>query len=1662
VVPSNGRENVRRAFEVCPEFAGITASILPNGSASANAASLVSARVDPRNQPGNGMLTRDVSWSVPLLSLPGRAGLDLGLALSYSSMVWTRSGPYMHFDEDNGYPSPGFRLGFPVVQRKVFDAQTAKNVFLLITPAGRRVELRQVGSSNIYEAADSSYLQLTDNTSSLTVRSTDGTQLSFAEINNEFSCTQVKDRNGNFITINHNSLGRISTITDTLGRVITFNYDGNANLISITQAWNGQPSHQWVSFGWGTRTMQSSFSDSTLRGVIGTANGTVLPVITQVNLNDSSHFTFDYTNSLQVSAIRNYFGTLERNANTFTYETPAGDATRLVDSRVSANNWTGINGVPAQVITTYSVAADGACVMTTPDGTVYREYYGSGWQRGLTIASEVRIANQQQKWTTTTWTQDNTSVGYEVNPRVTETNVYDAAGNRRRTTIEYGPNYVQYGLPSLVREYGTGDTVLREIQTDYNLSQSYLDRRIIGLVSKVQLSDGSSTHSKITYAYDQPSQLQATPTAATQHDSTYNTSFTARGNVTSVSRWDVTDINNQAKKLTTYTNYYNTGTPVSTTDPVGHHNSLTYADSFSDNVNRNTFAYPTTITDADGNSSTVQYSFDFGATTRTQSPTPAGQSYGAIQTMTYNTLGQLERVTTANNGAYTRYVYGGYYVQTFATVNNVADEAYSCRVFDGVGRVTGSSANHPGSTGGYRAQNTVYDLMGRTVKVSNPTEITGGWVAVGDDAAGWLYTQQTYDWQGRPLVTTNTDGTTKEASYAGCGCAGGTVVTLTDEGTLDTGVAKRRQQKIYSDVLGRTWKLELLNWDGNGPFGTAPGNSVYSTTVTTYNARDQVTQIRQYAGPAGSGTYQDTTLIYDGYGRIKTRHVPEQSENANTTWDYNADGAIQTITDARGASQNFTYNSRHLLTGISYSVPENSPIAVPAAATFIYDAAANRTSMQDGTGSTSYTYDSLSRMTSESRTFTSYSGTYTLNYSYNLANALTTLGIPFRSQQIGYNYDTAGRLSGVTASGFSATQYIWPNQYTQNLTSFASNITYRAWDARKSMTYGNTTSEQISYDARLRPATYTLNNMNYQNTNICCSYPTYSTMTWTYGYYNDGRLKHAWDSTNEWFDRAYKYDHVGRLKEASTFRRARGLSPYPAINYPDPYLQNITYDAFNHSSRTGKLYAGDPPSDIGTYVNNRRTNVGWEYDADGNNTRDEDYQQKFNAAGALIHSVSHAQVGDGIQYPLQPRLDITQTYDGNGAPAKRSQIARMSGIFDEFGNQSEPVEDVQTTYRVNSTVLGGATVVELESANTVHIYAGGQRIAREIWGNVTFEHHNPMTGSWMTSLGHSSYRTTAREERDPRGAEMPLSNPYGGPQSYLDWKFSQPLFIEGGDPFDYSSGREIDGLPVSEAEFQRRLANGSVVSETQIFGPPSQTQAPKLRQGHAPSPAPTFSWRRNPLLEVISTSSYIAEYLTVRPVVDNEGGGLLDSDIESIDVDPRPQESQVPIDINGIRSRLEQILRTEECGKFVKNLINKVSDSTGTPFKSDKVMDLFDLIAGPTEGGFGRAASRGLATDPSSGRSRIDLAATFSFDTTTAVGRLIVNDMDAQVTLHELLHFAGDYTDAQLAKYAASLLKRTDNPIRRADETDKQWIDRNSGYFDSRLRENCPNRGVNY
>jgi hypothetical protein len=504
------------------------------------------------------------------------------------------------------------------------------------------------------------------------------------------------------------------------------------------------------------------------------------------------------------------------------------------------------------------------------------------------------------------------------------------------------------------------------------------------------------------------------------------------------------------------------------------------------------------------------------------------------------------------------------------------------------------------------------------------------------------------------------------------------------------------------------------------------------------------------------------------------------------------------------------------------------------------------------------------------------------------------------------------------------------------------------------------------------------------------------------------------------------------LKEASTFRRARGLSPYPAISYPDPYFQSITYDAFDHSNRTGKLYTGEP-SDVGTYVNNRRT--GWTYDADGNNTSNLSYQQTIDAAGKTIRSVSTANVGDGVQYPYEPRLDITQTYDGAGEPAKRVQISRLPGIVDEFGTPGEPIEDTQTTHYIKSTVLGGATVAELGWGDTIHVYAGAQRIAREFLGNVTFEHRNPTTGSWVTSHGHSSYRTTNREERDPRGAETPLANPYGAAANYLEWKFSQPLFIEGGDPFDYVSGYTKDGLPMTRGDLGRILG--------------------KL----GPTGFLLFDVYRFPKAIVYAGEheNYWSEFFV--------GIGWLNLNqresqwkrfkLPPLRLPKAEPQNRGPLTSDQIEAISEEIglLLTDKCATFINQIVRGI---TGKSYDSKKqLLDDFNKVRngkGFTWGGM-RGGSQG--GNLAAGTADIQINSMYFF-----IDKKYVEGA-ASVTLHELIHAITGVGDIPLSNLVKELgIEVMNYPGHTATfPTDPKDDLAHSGYWGQALKNNCSRRG---
>jgi YD repeat-containing protein len=1367
-VPIYGRDQVRRGFDESLEFQNLMATMTPDGGVTSAVSSLLTARVDPNNQPGSGLLGRPAEWSVPLLGLPGRTGLDLGLSLSYSSMVWTRSGSYVYFDEDNGFPSPGFRLGFPTIQELFFDVQVGQNAYVMIMSSGNRVELRQVGASNVYEAADSSYLQLID-TGNLLVRASDGTQLSYGWFNYEYRCTQIKDRNGNFITVNYDWRGHITTITDTLGRVVTFNYDGNANLLSITQTWNGQtPPHYWATFSWGP-ALSMNVSGFSGASVVNTYTGESIPVLRQVGLDDGSYYAFEYTGAGQVNMIRRYTSdNIERSHTAYDYDNSPSDCPRITQTRVWALDWTGVNGVPSEVATQYDLPGDGSHRMTAPDGTVFKEFYGTGWQKGLTTQTEVLSGGVPQKWTTTSYTQDNSGVSYQMNPRVTETNVYDAAGNRNRSTVSYQtfslPSGASCSLPSDTYQYwGDAATVLRRSHIDYNLSSTYLNLRIVGLPSSQFLYDGSNnlmTRTDIQYDESGSVQYQSLPT---QHDdSNYGSGFVAgRANISSTRRYDAS---NTSQYTTSSVQYNTAGSVIGATDPLNHVSTISYTDSFSDSTNHNTFAYPTTLTDADGYQSFLQYNFDFGAKTLTQGPPPANQSQGIIQTFSYDAAARLQQVTTTNNGAYTRYVYGPNYTQSFSSVNNVTDDAYSIQYLDGAGRTILAGGNHPGSSGGYRAVWTQYDLMGRMLRQSNPTEINAGWITAGDDAAGWVFSiPPVYDWKGRVLRAYNQDGSYKTAEYTGCGCAGGEVVTVTDE--------VGRQQKVYSDVLGRHWKTEVLNWD----------SSVYSTTENTLNARDQVTLIRQFQGTDTSGVYQDTLMSYDGYGRLQTKHVPEQNTGATTTYSYNDDDTIYSMTDARGATNTFSYNNRHLVTGVVFSAPAGIP-STPSVS-LSYDAAGNKTSMTDGTGSVSYDYDQLSHMTSETRYISALGKYYHLSYGYNLGGSLTSVSMSDWSQQVNYGYDPSGRLTSVTGSGFTNTRITgtWPNwtYVTNSIPTFVSGIAYRAWGAVKQMSYGNSAQLAMSYNNRLLATQYQLGLKNWDGT----SYTTGS----NYTYYDDGKINYDGRLDNSIFDRKYTYDQAGRIKDALTGSEARGGNTADG-----PFKQTYGYDGWgNTTSQTQRLWTGSTTTNNYSFSNNRRQDFGYDANGFARSTYDGSlwYSHDYDAAGKRTHFVPNIDYVGGL-----PVFETNDSFDGAGFPTARVNTQRW-----QDPDTGQINTNTTTSYYLHSTALGGAVVANLDAQGnktSSNIYAQGMQLATEtIWNTsanyarIEWQHSEPAAGSSVTSnFAANELRT---QELDPLGADVtappdPPDQFNFQPPNYLDSKFaSSPIEIEGGPSAEY-------------------------------------------------------------------------------------------------------------------------------------------------------------------------------------------------------------------------------------------------------------------------------------
>lgn len=183
-------------------------------------------------------------FSIPFVSLPGR-GLPLGVSMNYNSRIWSRHGSAVTFNAVNSWPYIGFSLGFAHIATYASGSNTK---FVLIDSDGTRHYLGSGpgATTTTYQTNDGSHITYVGTaTSGGVIYYNNGVRMFVGAVNNRLLTYWIEDWNGNYIAISYGGFSgnctnapvwnqAISGISDTLGRVIGFNYDECNNLVSIT------------------------------------------------------------------------------------------------------------------------------------------------------------------------------------------------------------------------------------------------------------------------------------------------------------------------------------------------------------------------------------------------------------------------------------------------------------------------------------------------------------------------------------------------------------------------------------------------------------------------------------------------------------------------------------------------------------------------------------------------------------------------------------------------------------------------------------------------------------------------------------------------------------------------------------------------------------------------------------------------------------------------------------------------------------------------------------------------------------------------------------------------------------------------------------------------------------------------------------------------------------------------------------------------------------------------------------------------------------------------------------------------------------------------------------------------------------------------------------
>ncbi|MEN3334929.1 MAG: hypothetical protein V7641_4294 [Blastocatellia bacterium] len=1253
-------------------------------------------------------------FSLPIDGLSGR-GLSAAIALNYNSRIWSRHGSAVTFNAINSWPYLGFTLSFG---RLVTYGTLSATKFVLIDSDGTRHYLGsgQGNVSGTYQSNDGSHITYVGSANAGgTLYYNNGVQKTVSLANNRLLVTRVLDPNGNYIQIAYKSQSSpscgsgagfqwaqaIDTITDTLGRVVTFNYDTCNNLVSITVPGYGGTSSSPVTttimrFDYTTATVSTSFSGLTVENVPSGFPAVELSHVYYPATSTGYKFTYSAYGMISTISMRKSMtynsstgaiadGT-EKAYVSFNYPASASSLTDVP----SFSQWTQspaatTGGTATWNFTSSSASGTKSYTITSPDSSTVTltRSDASGTDFGLVTQMEAKtsggtpVAKSQVSYTTDGGGQ--TQVANVVSDD-------DATPTANQTKVDF--DYDSYGNVTNRREYGfkqSGSWVVRRRSHNvYKTDSSYVNAYLRSLVIESDVYDAQLDTNdandvlmaKTTYTYDDYSGYNGLwdyngTTYTVGHLSSYGTSYTVRGNPTET------------------TTYSDVSAPVSTTrtvqfDIFGNVFLAQLSCCNQQVINRDSttgFAMPLTVVRGGSTGTTLTTGYDHDFNTAVQKseedmdnsltatvssrdaalrPTQIDLPSGATETASYSDS------TLSATGSKT-YNDGG----TSITVTETTD-------YDGWGRVIDHVDANSAQV------NTSYDNMGRVASVTNP------FTAGGSPSYSTSYS---YDTLGRATTVTLPDSQTVTTSF------NGNSVTVTDQ-------VNRKMQRL-TDGLGRLVTVNEQDTSG------------YLTQATnyTYDALNNLTQVDQGG--------QLRAYKYDALSRLLYEKIPEQSATINdgtgTYWTckytYTDFNAVATHTDARGVVTSNSYDTLNRLTQISYNTV--SGVTTAPTVTYTYDSYSGTSApgqlvrTQVGTDyQERYTFDSQLRASSTIRTIGA--RTYTTSYnSYNDASQLTQMTYP--SGRILYvDHDSIGRLSGLVEAGAGR---------TGTPINYLSSVSYNLAGQVTGDSFGNGVTESFGYDAARQQMTSQKAGTTSPYTNRMDLSYSYSASSGQMGVGstagNAGQLMaisstSTINATTE--SASYTYDNYGRLVTSN--QTSNGASAQRRFDYDRWGNRTAVYDATSGGNLIQAVAleqtSGIPTNRIES-VHSAATNVAAASNG-ATASASSTYSSGTPASGAIDGDHKGSNWGSGGGWSDNTTNSYPDWLQVNFSSSKPVSEVDVYSIQDNYSSPSEP--DLTTQF--NDYGVTDFQVQYWDGSSWQTVTGGSISGNRKVWRKVNF------------------------------------------------------------------------------------------------------------------------------------------------------------------------------------------------------------------------------------------------------------------------------------------------------------------------------------------------------